>query len=871
MGRKYGPYLLLLAIAGSFFWQFVLRGRIPIDASPLYQMRPWSSLPNASQIAHPVEPAKYYHNIDPIIEIFPVKKWLSEWMKKGEVPLWNPEIFSGTPFAANHHAAPWDLSTVFFLIFPPDLAFGLTLLFQIFAAGASFYLYCRALEISSSGSIFGALGFMLNSFFLHWLGLISFNAGLIWMPLIPAGIELAFRRDNWKYILISSAGLGFSFLSGMAQFWLFNVFLFVAYGFYRTWIHHRNNNVKVLKSGQLLLVALLLGLGLGAIQIFQTVGSFSHTSRGGNAALASLYSGRNHLSPRKIPTLIIPDLYSRVEENVFSKVILSPPSPDAKGFWGRLLWGEKGFILNRSWGYIGIAGFLFMLIGFGSHKPSMQFHKWMSAGVLLFQILLCIKQIHNICLHVWPGFDTLDHTRTIALYVLSASVLAAAGLDRISEMPGRLRNILYSCVGIAAALILVAVLLHAAPSILNVSGHIKNQAATNTNPNFSRQFFADAGNKIEASFSSTAAILYLPVLLISAISLLLLLLQRKVVTLKTFQAGILVIALIDLVYHGWTDPPLVYTERKALYPESSKAVEFLQRDPDKFRVYELQWKKPLPQLPLENYSMLDYLRKSSIRFFDFRSVDFVMRPNTLLAYNISSAGGYLSLYPGPYKELWAGRGMDVLKAVKPDRSVESWNAPWIGMQNIKYVAVAQEAPTGNWQPAYEGEGVKLLKVDSFCPFIYVVPKAITVSHRSEILHQIKTENFNPLQEVFVEEPLPAGMISTSTAPYSISIRSREPDQVTLDARLAQDGYMVITQNLIPGWSAKVDGSEQHLFRANYTFMCLPLKKGTHQVTLEYRPEYYEWSLFISIVSAIIIVLPGMMKRIGTKPLDVTNP
>jgi hypothetical protein len=208
---------------------------------------------------------------------------------------------------------------------------------------------------------------------------------------------------------------------------------------------------------------------------------------------------------------------------------------------------------------------------------------------------------------VWPGFDTLDHTRTIALYVLSASVLAAAGLDRISEMPGRLRNILYFCIGIAAALILVTVLLHAAPLILDVPAHIKNQAETHTNPNFSSQFFADAGNKIEASFSSTAAILYLPVLL-----------QRDLFYYHCCSNGkwsawrfngILAIADRSCIMGG--PIRLVYTERKDLYPESSK--RWNSFDPDKFRVYDCNGRNRC----LNSIGKLQHARlpaKSSIRF-----------------------------------------------------------------------------------------------------------------------------------------------------------------------------------------------------------------------------------------------------------------
>lgn len=861
MAKKYGPYLLLFGFVSLFFWQFVFRGRIPIDSSPLYQMRPWSALPYSQELTHPVDPARYYHNIDPVIEIFPVKKWLSGWLQKGDFPLWNPDNFSGTPFAANHHAAPWDISTILFFLLPTDLAFGLTLLLQLFAAGASLYFYCRTLEISRTASVFGALGFMLNGFFLHWLGLISFNAGLIWMPLIPAGIELMLRKQDWKYIFISSAGFGLSFLSGMAQFWLFNFFLFVTYGAYRTYVHSRERKIGLFTQSRWLALALLLALGFGAVQIFQTVGSLRHTSRGGSAAQASLYSGRNHLSPRKLPTLAIPDLYSRTEENVFSKLLLSPPEPEAKGFWGKLIWGEKGFVLNRSWGYIGILGFCFMILGFLVPGSVYRFHRWMIFLILSFQVLLCFKAFHVLCLKLWPGFDTLDHTRTIALYIFSASVLAAAGLDHISELRTRMKWLGRVLAAGIIVLLLLVMGLHIAPALLGVAERIQQLAGTNTNPDFAKEFFLDAAQKITTGFHQSAEILYAPLILLTGLFLALRMWLRNAGTLRRFQFVIIVLALADLLYHGWTDPILVYTDRKALYPQTSKTVEFLKQDPEQFRVYELQRKKPLPSTPLKDYSLLEHFRKGSIRFFDFRSVDFVFRPNTLLAYGIPSAGGYLSLYPGRYKKLWEGRGMDVLKAIKPGQSIQEWNAPWIGMQNIKYIAVPEEIDTGNWRPVYRGEGVQLLKLDSFCPAINVVRTALVIPDPQELLETLKSSSFQPLDQVLLEEPLPNGMIPSLQVPYSLLMQNRTPDLLRLQVELQQDGYLVIAENLIPGWRAVVNGTEERLWRANFAFMCLPLKRGRYDISLEYVPTFYGWSLFLTVVSAIIIVLPGIVQWI----------
>ncbi|HSP07110.1 MAG TPA: hypothetical protein VLR94_08025, partial [Acidobacteriota bacterium] len=117
--KRYFPYILLLIVSALFFWRFTFLGRIPIDSTPFYQMRPWAegTTPAAA------DSVRHYPNIDPVVEVFPIKKWLAEQMRHGDVPLWTSAIFSGSPFAANHHAAPWDFSTPFFVLLPIDLAF----------------------------------------------------------------------------------------------------------------------------------------------------------------------------------------------------------------------------------------------------------------------------------------------------------------------------------------------------------------------------------------------------------------------------------------------------------------------------------------------------------------------------------------------------------------------------------------------------------------------------------------------------------------------------------------------------------------------------------------------------------------------------
>jgi hypothetical protein len=308
---------------------------------------------------------------------------------------------------------------------------------------------------------------------------------------------------------------------------------------------------------------------------------------------------------------------------------------------------------------------------------------------------------------------------------------------------------------------------------------------------------------------------------------------------------------VDLFYRGWNDPPLEFTSSQRLYPQGSKVLQFLKNDPDLFRVYELHKKKDLPSLPLKRYSDLELFRKGTIRFFDFRSIDFVFRPNSLLYYGVDSAGGYLSLYPASYRDLWDGRGMDVLKAIKSGQSGDFWNASLLGMQNIKYLLLPDEVPTQKWQPVFKAEGIKVMKLDNFIPRYFAVGRARIIQNQQQTLQQIQNGRFNPRQEVLLDQK-PAIQESNSFQ-GSVQVRSNSPDVVNLQADFSTDGYLVIAENNFPGWQAEVDGKIAPILTANYAFQALALSGGKHEIKMEFCPAYYTVSLIISIAAFLIMI------------------
>src|SRR3954463_15120041 len=89
----FGLFLLPLA----FFWQVTLGSRTLLPADNLYQFQPWTAYREQQGV-----PAVPHNSLlsDLVLENLPWKHFIRESLSNGEIPLWNPYLFSGVPFLA---------------------------------------------------------------------------------------------------------------------------------------------------------------------------------------------------------------------------------------------------------------------------------------------------------------------------------------------------------------------------------------------------------------------------------------------------------------------------------------------------------------------------------------------------------------------------------------------------------------------------------------------------------------------------------------------------------------------------------------------------------------------------------------------------
>lgn len=133
-------------------------------------------------------------------------------------------------------------------------------------------------------------------------------------------------------------------------------------------------------------------------------------------------------------------------------------------------------------------------------------------------------------------------------------------------------------------------------------------------------------------------------------------------------------------------------------------------------------------------------------------------------------------------------------------------------------------------PAYE----VLENPDAF-PRAFVVPAVARLpDDRPALVRAMTSTDFR--QVALIESPVPLGLGAGQGTSRPVSICSYKPNRIEIEAD--GPGLLVLTDPWYPGWTATVDGRTTPILRADFLFRGVPLREGTHAVTLEFYPESY---------------------------------
>ena len=135
--------LAILLLALAWFAPVLLPGLTHASLLPydnLYAFAPWRSL----------QPGLIPHNellSDLVLENAVWKQHIVETLRQGDIPLWNPQVFTGIPFFAGGQASTLYPLNVLFYVLPLELAYGWFTALQVAIAGAAMYILGRVLRL----------------------------------------------------------------------------------------------------------------------------------------------------------------------------------------------------------------------------------------------------------------------------------------------------------------------------------------------------------------------------------------------------------------------------------------------------------------------------------------------------------------------------------------------------------------------------------------------------------------------------------------------------------------------------------------------------------------------------------------------------
>jgi hypothetical protein len=376
---------------------------------------------------------------DFLYQFYPFRNFAAVSLAGGELPLWNPFTFSGTPFQADIQSAVFYLPNLILTLFVSGGRLNfywleVQIILHIMLAGVSMYYLAKEFELPNfsafiTGVVFSLSGFMITHA-IHQVIICQ----VAWFPLIVLLFRRAILRRSLAAMIIGGIVLGNAILAGFPQVSLYIIlFLFIYFLFELFYGWKENLISSSLKRSAIAAGFIIIAVAFTAIQLLPTIELAPLSQR---AAITYEKSQEGQLSWQQLITLIIPKYFG------------------SSGAEGSTYWGNGAYwVYWETCFYLGIPALI--LIIFSAFKFRLNRYIIFFFSVGIFSILYALGDnfiLHNFFFHYIPGFDKFRSVGRITLLsTFSFSLLAGFGAQALFELINQSSKLLKKVIlGIAA-------------------------------------------------------------------------------------------------------------------------------------------------------------------------------------------------------------------------------------------------------------------------------------------------------------------------------------------------------------------------------------------------------------------------------------
>ncbi|MDO8660113.1 MAG: YfhO family protein [Candidatus Parcubacteria bacterium] len=725
------------------------------------------------------------------------------------LPLWNPYVFSGSPFLGNPTAAMFYPLNILFVLFQVNFAFGYMFVLDSFLIGSFTYLYSRTVKIDQYGSLISGITIMFSSPLITMVypgHLQNFNT-FIWFPLALLFLELMISRIKILFSLLLGITISLMLTAGIPQIAIYEIIALTIYFVLRSLFEIKSFNLA-LKLIFLLCLSFLAGILLSSVQLLPSIEFFGLSQRGNglNYAFSSDFS----INPRQIISVIFPYFFG---------------SPINGSYWAKGNFWESTL-------YIGIFPLIFALL-------AVLFKK--SRYVFIFSVLGLFALIYSLgkygpifpfFYHHIPGFDSFRVVgRFRYIYVFSLSILAGIGVNfLLNKFKNRIQHFFLKFSILIPIMIIISAtfLLYFDTNKTNIYIYEKYVLRNSFAVGINHSILYEQTKKDIIFFLLITLSLY------TAITLK----RKKIISLNQLKIFIIFAIILDLWLFG---SRFINTKNiKDIY-RSTPILNKIIEDKSTYRVFDMEgaYIPLLSQYKVENITGVDPLYLKDYRDF---------------LWSI-----------GNHAEMLYESSLQITDISKPI-ILNLLNVKYVIANKKIIVDGLSEISSSNSTIEYAPKPNSLqylYKNAELLPRAYIVPNAI-VSDKQKVLDLLLDKNFDPKKYIILEKQ-PAGVPLTNNSSFKqIDMFNPSFNRKSLKINMSDSGFLVLSEIAYPGWKAFDNNKEIEILKADYILRSLYLKPGYHDVEFIYNPDSYRVGMIISSITLLSYAVFFIYLRITKK-------
>ena len=188
--------------------------------------------------------------------------------------------------------------------------------------------------------------------------------------------------------------------------------------------------------------------------------------------------------------------------------------------------------------------------------------------------------------------------------------------------------------------------------------------------------------------------------------------------------------------------------------------------------------------------------------------------------------------------------------------------------NVTLLVSSQKVSQAGFEALGQSQGLWLIRNTDALPRAAVFYQYEVVTDSNATLARLREPEFPYHNRLILDQPisdLPPTDANASPVPITpAKVTDWQVDRFVVECNAERDGILWLSENYYPAWHATEDGQKLPIYRADYTFRGVPVKKGDHKIVFEFQSATFGTSIWLSLVCAVILAGGAVLAGRGPK-------